>query len=113
MTLIPAGVFHTVVLPVIPAFRRLLAWPPQDPGTMRTLELDCTKWLADAGLTIVSVVDTPDVSLTAGPVTFDATTVRITVTGGTPNTASSIVFAMTLSNGDVEDVSVRVPIITL
>lgn len=108
-----AGSFHTVALPVPPTIRRLLSWPVQDPATIRTLELDCTKWLIDAGTTILSVAVLVDPALTAGTVAFDAYTARVTVTGGTASTTPVIAFALMLLNGDREDVVVRVPVMAL
>ncbi len=109
-----AGIFHTVTLPVGRTASRALAWPAQDPGTLRTLVLDCTAWLADAGTVIAPPpFALADPSLSVGSVATDGKTVSLTVTGGVPGAAPVIAFTLLLANGDHENVNVTCPIAAL
>ena len=108
-----AGIFHTVTLPVNPGAIRNLAWPAQDPGTARTLILDCAAWVADAGTAIASVQVQRDPSLLVSGITTDGSVVRLKVSGGVAGTGTVIGFTLTLADGDVEDVTVLLPIAPL
>lgn len=108
--LLPLGSFHTISLPLIPAAWRMLSWPSQYEQTVRTCELDCTKWLADAGTTITLAHAFCDANLTLGAVTYDAATVQVVISGGVAGTVSTVMIYLALASGNVEEIGVRVPI---
>lgn len=111
--MIPLGAFHTVILPAGPSERRALSWPPQDPSSVRTYELDCTRWLYDADTYIVSAVAYVDPTLSGSSLAFDGAQVRLTVAGGIAGSTPVIGFVLSLANGDRENVNVRVPVLSL
>lgn len=105
------GAFHTVYLPVLPSAVRALSFPAQYPGSLRTLILDCTDWLADASTTIETAAVLQDPSLAPSGVLYDTQTVSLQVTGGVSGTIVVLGYTLTLANGDVELVTVALPII--
>lgn len=105
-------ILRTVRLPVSAGAINTLDWAPKAPGDVLPYALDCADWLADAGLSLVSVAASASSSLTVSGLSIVGGQVHCTIGGGLSGSSSYVRFLLTLSVGDALDVLVRLSILS-
>ena len=108
---------RTVAVPLRPPAVSLAWASGKNPADILDFSVDATRFLADAGLQLISVIVTPDPSLTASnqvtirDVGGKLTGLTVTLTGGIAGTTPAVTFLLALSSGDQVAVPVLLSII--
>ena len=105
---------RTILLPTAAgAFWDDFAWPSKAPADTLPYSVDAGPWLADAGLTLLSVDVTASAGLMVGAAVRtgpDNNLVTVKIGGGVPGTVAQVRLLLRLSNGDTLDVLVALKI---
>jgi hypothetical protein len=101
---------RTVYVPLSVSPYTSLAWPSKDPNDALEYALDCTAWLADAGLSISSYTFEYSTGLILSAPSISESVITVEISGGTPLTSAVVGFIINLSNGNELVVYVSLPI---